>query len=77
MLISGAWGDRDGAQSVPDAGEILRIPEDGGDAEHVLTLPPDMGAAVDMTPDGRRIACFISRTESDIWLVENFDPDVN
>jgi Tol biopolymer transport system component len=29
-----------------------------------------------MTPDGKRIVCRVSEAESDIWLAENFDPDV-
>jgi hypothetical protein len=29
-----------------------------------------------MTPDGKRIVCRVSEVESDIWLAENFDPDV-
>jgi Tol biopolymer transport system component/predicted Ser/Thr protein kinase len=29
-----------------------------------------------MTPDGKRFVCRVSEVESDIWLAENFDPDV-
>jgi hypothetical protein len=31
---------------------------------------------VSMTPDGKRIVCAASEKQSDVWMMENFDPDV-
>jgi len=31
---------------------------------------------VDITPDGKAIVCAIEETNSDVWMTENFDPDV-
>lgn len=58
--------------------EILRIPVTGGEPKKFLTLPfediDDGGIA--MTPDGKNIVCTVSESLSDIWLMENFDPEV-
>jgi len=31
---------------------------------------------VDITSDGKTIVCAIKETNSDVWMIENFDPDV-
>ena len=31
---------------------------------------------ISMTPDGKRIVCNVVELQSDVWLMENFDPEV-
>ena len=31
---------------------------------------------IDITPDGKTIICNIEEKNSDVWMIENFDPDV-
>ena len=31
---------------------------------------------IDITSDGKTIVCAIQETNSDVWMIENFDPDV-
>jgi hypothetical protein len=54
---------------------ILRVQVDGGVANTVTTLPFDEIGGVSMTPDGRRFICVVYSSRSDIWVVDNFDPD--
>lgn len=55
---------------------IYRIPVSGGVSETIMTLPFDNIDTISMTPDGNRIVCSVYETHSDVWLMENFDPQV-
>jgi len=58
---------------------ILEVPVDGGQAQTVVTLPfenIDSLGGISMTPDGKRIVCASLEVQSDVWLMENFDPEV-
>jgi Tol biopolymer transport system component len=58
--------------------KIVIVPVSGGDAKS-LGESSFEGTVVDysMTPDGKRFVFAVSETQSDVWLVENFDPDVH
>jgi Tol biopolymer transport system component len=53
---------------------LYRIPVEGGAAELAYNLP-DIASDVAMSSDGKTFALVIPKIQSDIWLVENFDPD--
>ena len=46
-----------------------------GEMKSVATLPFENLSDVDMTPDGKRIICTVDEKQSDVWLMENFDPE--
>ncbi len=59
--------------------EIRMIPVHGGPAKTLVTLPfenisPDNGIA--MTPNSRQIVCTVVASQSDIWVMETFDPEI-
>ncbi len=63
--------------------EILMVPVNGGKPKTLVTLPFDHiesqignGNGISMTPDGKRIVCVVVETQSDVWMMENFDPEV-
>jgi serine/threonine protein kinase len=56
--------------------EILMIPVSGGEAKTFLTLPFEKIGSVSMSPDGKKIVCTVFETQSDAWLMEDFDPEV-
>ncbi len=62
---------------VPD---IARVRSDGTGEEVLGSLPfenVEMYPSVTMTPDAKRIVTSVAiKTPSDVWLVENFDPDI-
>jgi Tol biopolymer transport system component len=66
----------DGLAAETKGAQIIRIPAAGGEPEAVVTLPFENVYPVSMTSDGSRIVCNVSETQSDVWLMENFDPDV-
>jgi hypothetical protein len=55
---------------------ILSVPADGrGDPRVIANLPwatPDSCT----TSDGRQFTCAVRQSSSDVWIVQNFDPDV-
>lgn len=55
---------------------IVRISYPKGDTTTVLRMPIGRISAADITPDLQTIVYTIDETTSDVWLVENFDPDV-
>ena len=55
---------------------ILRVSYPKGDTTTVVQLPPGEIPAADITPDLKTMVYTISETRSDVWLVENFDPEV-
>jgi serine/threonine protein kinase len=58
--------------------EILKINLKTGAVKLIFTLPFDKVKYydIDITPDGKTIVCAIQETNSDVWMIENFDPDV-
>jgi Tol biopolymer transport system component len=57
---------------------ILAIPAEKGDPRTILTLPLPAGRRLGrtaITPDGRRIAYVVMESQSDVWMIENFDPE--
>ena len=35
-----------------------------------------MDYSVSMTPDGKKFVFSVGKTQSDIWMIENFDPNI-
>ena len=59
--------------------EILMVNANTGLTKFISTLPSnkvELNNEVDITPDGKTIVCAIEETNSDVWMIENFDPDV-
>jgi len=59
--------------------DILYIPVDGGEPEIALTLPEEPNYGCDPLTTGSETSwiCWEIVSESDAWLIENFDPHVN
>ncbi len=57
---------------------IYIIPVDGGEPKIFIPLPFEIIpiGGITMTPDGKRIICSVEENISDVWLMENFDPEV-
>jgi serine/threonine protein kinase len=57
---------------------IYAVSPEGGEHEPIATLPFDkLYEKVSISSDGKTLAFVIAESQSDIWLVENFDPNVN
>ncbi|MFQ5641558.1 MAG: protein kinase [bacterium] len=57
--------------------EILVVPSNGRNSKTLVTMPlKNDGDDMSMTSDGKRIVCPVNELLSDIWLMENFDPEV-
>ena len=57
--------------------EIIKIFATSGETKTILTLPFEKFVWVEsMTSDGKQFVCEVSETQSDVWLIENFDPEV-
>ena len=58
--------------------EILMISVANGISKVILELPSDKISPfdIDITPDGKTIVYAMQETNSDVWMIENFDPDV-
>ncbi|RIK73809.1 hypothetical protein DCC62_16585 [candidate division KSB1 bacterium] len=54
---------------------LVRLPVSGGESEIVFTLPEEI-FLTGVSPDGRKFVCMVPQTQSDVWLLENFDPDI-
>jgi Tol biopolymer transport system component len=52
---------------------ILRLPRNGVDAEVLVGLPFDEIGSVAMFPDGRRFVVTVYSSQSDVWVVDDFD----
>jgi serine/threonine-protein kinase len=53
-----------------------RAPAAGTTAARLVSLPqPCSEWQTALSADARRLVCAVSRTESDIWLADNFDPE--
>ncbi len=60
--------------------ELIRISADGTTPpELVCELPFETGSvgSLDISAERRTVVASVARSESDIWLVSNFDPEVN
>ena len=55
--------------------DIVRFPADSGQVEYILTLPAEKLEGVSVTPDGRHIVYAAVQSQSDIWVMEHFDPE--
>ena len=59
--------------------ELLMINVNTGKAKIIFTFPSDRidpSSGVDISSDGKTIVCAIEERNSDVWMIENFDPDV-
>ena len=58
--------------------EIMMVPAHGGNQTTHAVLPFENVALsyISMTPDGKTIVCTVVENQSDVWLMENFDPEV-
>jgi Tol biopolymer transport system component len=56
--------------------DILMIPVSGGEAKGFVTLPFENITGISMDPDKKKFVCTVLETQSDVWLIENFDPEV-
>ncbi|RPI72332.1 MAG: serine/threonine-protein kinase [Ignavibacteriales bacterium] len=59
--------------------ELVKVSTINGFVKPIFTLP--FGAAlsymdIDITTDGKTIISDVDETTSDVWMIENFDPDV-
>ncbi|MCP4571147.1 MAG: serine/threonine-protein kinase [bacterium] len=55
---------------------VFRIPAQGGEPEEHLTIPLDNATVSDITPDGNRVVLSVDESLLDVWLVDNFDSDI-
>jgi serine/threonine protein kinase/WD40 repeat protein len=61
----------------PEARRLLRIPSGGGSPEPWVELPFADVTDLDIAPDGMTIAAAVPVRQADIWLIENFDPELH
>jgi Tol biopolymer transport system component/DNA-binding winged helix-turn-helix (wHTH) protein len=52
---------------------ILRLPRNGAGTETLVELPFDEVGSVAMFPDGRRFVVTVYSSQSDVWVVDDFD----
>ena len=74
-LLPLAW-PADGLYAIDGASEprrVTKLPATGGAPVALAPMPWNAGACD--TVDGRRYVCSRGKGQSDVWLVENFDPD--
>ena len=60
-----------------EKGTIVAIAAQKGDPKTIVTLPLPAYRTLDyaaITSDGRRIAYVVSESQSDVGMIENFDP---
>ncbi len=55
---------------------ICRVEIQSGGIDTILTLPFEDVWHVSMSPDRRQLVCEVKNVQNDLWLVENFDPEV-
>jgi Tol biopolymer transport system component len=58
--------------------EILKVSVNTRLTKVIYTLPYGKISQnnIDITPDGNTIVCSVPETNSDVWMIENFDPDI-
>jgi hypothetical protein len=59
-----------------NSGYLLRSSRDGTVTDTLLHLGPDSLASIAITPDAKYIFAVLSESKKDVWLIENFDPEV-
>ena len=67
-----------GYTTFTDNVDILKIPKDGGQSQVIVTLPwaeRDGETILAMSPDDNQIVVPVTSLQSDVWLVQNFDPE--
>jgi Tol biopolymer transport system component len=55
---------------------IFRFSIATAESTRVVTLPFDEVQGVNMSSDGRLLVCTVPERQSDVWLVQNFDPEM-
>ena len=62
----------------PGARTLATIPWTGGEITHVADLPHECAheGDVSMTADATLLVCSVVERESDVWVIENFEPEV-
>ena len=64
---------------IRDSSQILMVSTDNGATKIIYTLPAGKVKYhndIDMSYDWKKIVCVLFETNSDVWMIENFDPDV-
>ncbi|MFZ0454607.1 MAG: hypothetical protein WAM24_12760, partial [Ignavibacteriaceae bacterium] len=56
--------------------EIIKVSSKNGTVVQRIKMPSEVDEA-DVTPDGKKIVYSIYKETSDVWMIENFDPDVD
>ncbi|RPI70001.1 MAG: hypothetical protein EHM47_12905 [Ignavibacteriales bacterium] len=56
--------------------EIIKVSANTGLYKVIYIPPSGKIYYIDITPDGETIVSAIRETNSDVWMIENFDPDV-
>jgi len=59
-------------------GTIVAIPAEKGNPRMIATLPLPADRTLEyaaITSDGGRVAYIVSESQSDVWIIENFDPE--
>ncbi|MBK7377955.1 MAG: protein kinase [Ignavibacteriales bacterium] len=71
----GSWIYAINSEKTP--AEILTVNAKTGLTKVIYSIPPSrILGDVDITSDGKTIIYAIQETNSDVWMIENFDPDV-
>jgi len=73
---SGVWDHSGGGILAWVEDSIVRISYPLGNTTTVLRVPFKNIAAADFSPDLLTVVYTIDEMSSDVWLVENFDPEV-
>jgi serine/threonine protein kinase len=57
--------------------EIIKVPVTGDPPISMGSLPFSNVYSLSMDSEGKRMVCAVNETQSDVWLLENFDPERN
>jgi Tol biopolymer transport system component len=74
--LSGVWDRSGGGILMRVENSIVRISYPVGDTTTVLRMPFKSISEADFTPDLLTVVYTIDERSYDVWLVENFDPEV-
>ncbi|MDH3285093.1 MAG: protein kinase, partial [Acidobacteriota bacterium] len=76
LLVPVGWSpDGEHVFAVTEQHELVRVPATGGEPDVLVRLPFDEFSAVHLSPDATRLVVSVPETESDVWLIEGFDPE--
>ncbi len=56
--------------------EIIKVSAENGNIKESIKMPFDKVVGADITPDGKTILFTVEEENSDVWMIENFDPDI-